>query len=92
MSLKKLEKLEKLIKNYLVEIHKLQEEKKQLKKEVIGLKNVIKSNSFEYERVNESLKKMNHLESVNQKIESDKDIIRSKIKGILSDLEQIDFI
>ena len=56
------------------------------------LKNEIKSITFQYERVNESLKKVTKLEKVKEKLESDNIVIRKKIKGILNDLEQIDFV
>ena len=92
MSLKKLEKLEKLVKDFVVTIHRLQEENKQLIEEVKNLKNEMRTTCLKFDRAIENLKKMAKLENANQKMESDKSIIRTKIKGILTDLDQIDSI
>lgn len=92
MSLKKLEKLEKLVDDYVTAIHKMQEDKKYLAKEVKNLKSELKSLSQKYERANAHLKKITQLENANRKMESEKTLIRTKIKNVLSDLEQIDII
>lgn len=77
--MKKLEKLEKLLTDYVARIHELQAEKTRLDGEVKSLKNEIKSIVSQYEKTN-------------HKMESDKTVIRAKIKNILNNLEQIDFI
>jgi len=92
MSLKKFEKLENLLTDYVAEIHKLQAEKNRLAGEVNRLQNEIKSTVSKYEKANDSLRKLTFLENANKKMQSDKTAIRAKIKDILNNLEQMDFI
>lgn len=92
MSLEQLEKLEELIASYVSETHKLQAGNHHLEREVERLKSEIRASASKHEAVEAKLQKLALLENEKHKVESDKNLIRTKVKGMLEDLEKIESI
>ena len=87
-----MEQLEKLALRYVTKSREILDEKNRLDQEVQRLKKELEAARSEHEALRQELKELSRLKEDGQKNESDKTIIRGKIKRILDNLGKMDTI
>lgn len=92
MALKKMEQLEKLAARYVNKSREILDEKNRLTQEVQRLKEELEAARSEHGALRQDLKELSRLKEANQKMESDKTIIRGKIKRTLDNLGKMDTV
>lgn len=87
-----LEKLERLIPELLEETRRLREHNTQLSEEIEGLRVQLQNHEETRSQWDVDRKRLTRLEEEQRRHEGERDELRSRVQGLLEELENIDFL